>query len=262
MPTTIAITRAISPRFNECELTHLARTPIDLELARKQHHQYEEALRRLGVEVLSLPSEATLPDSVFVEDTALVLDELALLTRPGADSRKAEVDSIAEALAPYRKLVRIEAPATVDGGDILRLGKSIYVGLSTRSDTNAIEQMRQALSSHGYTVSGIPVTGCLHLKSAVTQASPDTLLINPAWVGKNHFPGWKFVEVDPQEPSAANIVLTPGGAIFPAHFPKTQKKLEDAGIRLEIVPASEVAKAEGAVTCCSLIFEDSTVEAQ
>jgi dimethylargininase len=255
MNKTIAITRSISPRFNECELTHLDRTPIDLELARAQHHAYEQALKGLGVEVHSLPAEADFPDSVFVEDTALVLDEVAVLTRPGADSRKAEVDSIAEALTPYRKLVRIEAPGTVDGGDILRLGKNIYVGLTTRSNGSAIEQMQSALAPYGYTVSGVPVTGCLHLKSAVTQASEDTLVINPAWVDKSHFPGWKFVEVDSDESAAANIVLVPGGAIFPAHFPKTQKNLEEAGIRLTIVPATEVAKAEGAVTCCSLIFK-------
>ncbi len=255
MNKTIAITRAISPRFNECELTHLDRSPIDLELARAQHQAYEQALHTLGIEVHSLPAEADFPDSVFVEDTALVLDEVAILTRPGADSRKGEIESIAQALSPYRRLIRIEAPGTVDGGDILRLGRTIYVGLTTRSNQSAIEQMQTALAPYGYTVSGVPVTGCLHLKSAVTQASEDTLLINPAWVEKSHFPGWKFIEVDPQEPSAANIVLVPGGAIFPAHFPETQKRLEQAGIKLTIVPATEVAKAEGAVTCCSLIFK-------
>jgi dimethylargininase len=254
MKTMHAITRAISPRFNECELTHLARTPIDLALARAQHAQYEQALTSLAVQVHSLPAEPDFPDSVFVEDTALVLDEIAILTRPGADSRKAEVDSIAQALAPYRKLVHITAPGSIDGGDILQAGKTIYVGLSTRSNNSAIEQMQAALAPYGYTVRGVAVTGCLHLKSAVTQASPDTLLINPAWVEKSHFPGWKFIEVDPNEPSAANIVLVPGGAIFPAHFPATQKRLEQAGLRLTLVGATEVAKAEGAVTCCSLIF--------
>jgi dimethylargininase len=219
MPKTVAITRAISPRFNECELTHYEREPIDLTLARSQHHLYEEALRGLGLEVISLPAEADLPDSVFVEDAALVLDEVALLTRPGAASRQAEVDSIAAALTPYRALLRIEAPGTIDGGDILRLGKDIYVGLSTRSNQAAIDQMRAALAPYGYLVTGLPLTDCLHLKSAVTQASADTLLINPAWIDKSHFPGWKFVETHPDEPSAANIVLLPNGAIFPAHFP-------------------------------------------
>jgi dimethylargininase len=255
-PALVAITRAISPRFNECELTHLAREPIDLALARSQHHLYEEALRGLGLEVVQLPAEADLPDSVFVEDAALVLDEVALLTRPGAASRQAEVDSIAAALAPYRALLRIEAPGTIDGGDILRLGKDIYVGLSTRSNQAAIGQMLAALAPYGYHVTGLPLMDCLHLKSAVTQASVDTLLINPAWIDKNHFQGWKFVEVHPDEPSAANIVLLPNGAIYPAHFPQTQKRLADAGIHLTIVPATEVAKAEGAVTCCSLVFSD------
>jgi dimethylargininase len=255
MPQTIAITRAISPRFNECELTHIDRAPIDVALAQYQHKLYENALRVLGIEVLHLPAAKDLPDSVFVEDTALVLDEVALLTRPGADSRKPEVESIAQALSPYRALIRIEAPASVDGGDILQLGKQIYVGLSTRSNPEAIAQMQTALAPYGYRVQGVPLNGCLHLKSAVTQASPDTLLINPQWVEKSHFAGWKFIEVAPQEPSAANIVRVPGGAIYPAHFPRTQAKLTGQGIPLHIVPATEVAKAEGAVTCCSLIFQ-------
>lgn len=256
MTRTIAITRAISPRFAECELTHIQRMPIDLDLARAQHRAYEQALQALGVEVIQLPEEPAFPDSVFVEDTAVVLDEVALLTRPGADSRKGEVDLIAGVLSSYRRLLRIEAPGTVDGGDVLQLGKHIYVGLTTRSNREAIAQMQAALAPYGYTVSGVPVGGCLHLKSAITQASDDTLLINPAWVERSLFPGWKFIEVDPEEPAAANIVRVPGGAIFPAHFPKTGARLEAAGIRLTLVPATEVAKAEGAVTCCSLIFRE------
>jgi dimethylargininase len=250
----VAITRAISPRFSECEITHIDRTPINLELARAQHREYEAALSSLGVKIHSLPAESDLPDSVFVEDTALVLDEIAVITRPGADSRKPETESIEKALAPYRKIARIEVPGNVDGGDILRLGKEIYVGLTTRSNQAAIEQMQTALAPFGYKIHGIPVTGCLHLKSAVTQASQDTLLLNPAWVDKKYFPGWKFVDVDPGEPSAGNIVHLPEASIYPAHYPKTQKRLEEAGIRLKIVQATEVTKAEGAVTCCSLIF--------
>ena len=250
----IAITRGISPRFNECELTHIDRTPIDLELAQAQHHQYELALAGLGVHVHNLPAEAEMPDSVFVEDAAAVVDEIAVITRPGAKSRRAEIDSIERALSPYRETVRIAEPGTIDGGDILRLGKMIYVGISSRSNGDAIAQMQSALGPHGYSVVGVPITGCLHLKSAVTQASEDTLLINSAWVDRDHFAGWEFVEVDPDEPSAANIICLPHGAIYPSHYPKTQERLTAAGIELTVVDATEVAKAEGAVTCCSLIF--------
>ncbi len=252
----IAVTRQISPRFNECELTHLDRQPIDLDLARAQHHQYEAALRELGCEVISLPPEPDLPDSVFVEDVALVFDEVAVITRPGADSRKPEAESIARTMSPYRTLLTIEAPGTIDGGDVLRVGKTVYVGLSSRSNRSGVEQLQRILASYGYTVKGVEVTGCLHLKSAVTQVSEDTLLINPAWVDRSIFGAMKFIEVDAGESSAANAVWIGDTVLYPSSFPKTRRRLEEAGLRLKIVDAMEVAKAEGAVTCCSLIFQE------
>jgi dimethylargininase len=252
----IAITRQISPRFHECELTHLDRQPIDLDLARAQHHEYEAALRELGCAVISLPPEPDLPDSVFVEDVALVFDEIAIITRPGADSRKPEIESIVRALQPYRTLCFIEAPGTLDGGDVLRVGRTVYVGLSSRSNQSAVEQTQKFLAPYGYTVTGVEITGCLHLKSAVTQVSEDTLLINPAWVDQSIFGAMKFIEVDESEPPAANAVWVNGAVIYPASFPKTQQRLEKAGLRLKMVDATEVAKAEGAVTCCSLIFKE------
>ena len=250
----IAITRAVSRSIVNCELTHLERFPIDLENARRQHHAYEEALRTLGVKVISLPEEPDLPDSVFVEDTAIVLDECALLTRPGADSRKPEVESVARALAPFRTLCRVEAPGSVDGGDVLTVGKTLWVGLTTRSNQAAIDQMQEFLRPHGYTVQGVQVSGCLHLKSAVTQAAENTLLINPTRVRKSDFPGMTFIEVDPLEPSAANLLMVGDRVITQPAYPKTLARLEAAGIHPLLVDASELGKAEGALTCCSLIF--------
>ncbi len=249
-----AITRAVSRSIVTCELTHLERIPIDLENARRQHHAYEDALRSLGVNVRPLAEEPDLPDSVFVEDAAIVLDECAVLTRPGADSRKPEVESIARALTPYRTLYRVQAPGTVDGGDVLTVGKNIWVGLTTRSNQPAIDQMQEFLKPYSYTVRGVRVTGCLHLKSAVTQAAENTLLINPAWVQKSDFPGMEFIEVDPSEPSAANILMVGNRTVYQPAYPKTLKRLEAAGIHPLLVDASELAKAEGALTCCSLIF--------
>ena len=250
----IAITRQISPRFNECELTHLARQPIDLDLARAQHHEYEAALRELGCTVISLPPEPDLPDSVFVEDVALVFDEVAIITRPGADSRKPEAESIARALSPYRTLFTIEAPGTVDGGDVLCVGRTVYVGLSSRSNRSGVEQLQKILTPYGYVVLGVEVTGCLHLKSAVTQLREDRLLINPAWVDRSIFGEIRFIEVDESEPSAANAVWIADTVLYPSSFPKTRRRMAETGLRLKIVDATEVAKAEGAVTCCSLIF--------
>lgn len=251
----IAITRQVSPAINQCELTHLAREPIDYDRACAQHRRYEEALGSLGIDVVSLPAEPDLPDSVFVEDVALVLDDCAIMLNPGAASRRPEVASIEKVLAAYRDIFHIQPPGTVDGGDILTIGRMIYVGLSSRSTENAIGQMKAILEPRGYQVRAVRVTGCLHLKSAVTQVGEDTLLLNPEWVSKVDLPGMQFIEVDPSEPYAANAVLVDGTLIYPSSFPKTKIKLEKAGIKLLIVEADELAKAEGAVTCCSLIFE-------
>jgi dimethylargininase len=250
-----AITRHVSPSINRCELTHIAREPIDYERACAQHRQYEDALRSLGMNVISLDAEPDLPDSVFVEDVALVLDECAIMLNPGASSRRPEVASVETALAPYRDIFRVQPPGTVDGGDILKVGRSIYVGISSRSTENAIEQIKAILEPIGYEVRAVNVAGCLHLKSAVTQVSEDTLLINPQWVSKDDFPGMHFIEVDPSEPYAANAVLVDDTLIYPSSLPKTRAKLEKAGIKFSMVEADELAKAEGAVTCCALIFE-------
>jgi dimethylargininase len=252
----IAITRQVSPSIGRCELTHLERQMIDVGLARAQHHQYEAALAELGCDVHSLPAEPELPDSIFVEDVAIVLDEVAIVTRPGADSRKPETESIAQALSVYRELCYIQPPGTLDGGDVLRVGKTLYVGRSSRSNPSAIEQMQTFLAPYGYTVKGVNVTGCLHLKSAVTQVAADTLLIHSRWVNRGDFGDMQFIEVDTAEPHAANALLIGDTVIYPSSYPRTQKQLAERGIRLKIVDASEVAKAEGAVTCCSLVFSD------
>ncbi len=250
----IAITRAVSSSIDQCELTNLERQPIDLEMARRQHHAYEAVLAALGAAVHSLPAEDELPDAVFVEDTAIVLDECAVITRPGAASRRPETESIAAALGPYRTLEYIRSPGTVDGGDVLCLGKDVFIGVSTRSNRSAIGQMQDALGPSGYRVSGVPVSGCLHLKSAVTQVAEDALLINPRWVDRGVFPGWKLIEVDPSEPYAANALMVSGKVIYQPAFPRTGRLLEQAGLSLVWVDASELGKAEGALTCCSLIF--------
>ncbi len=251
----LAITREVSRSIIHCELTHLSRTPIDVERARRQHAQYEAALKHLGAAVLSLPEEPDLPDSVFVEDTALVFDEFAVMLRPGAESRRPETAPIRQVLAPYRRLFEIQPPARVDGGDLLRVGRRVYMGITTRSDTNTAEQLQDLLKPFGYDLTLVPVTGCLHLKSAVTQVSEDTLLLNPVWVDKSLFHGVQFIETDASEPYAANAVLLGGAVIYPASFPSTQKRIQDAGVQVVTVEADELAKAEGAVTCCSLLLQ-------
>ena len=256
----VAITRAVSPALASCELTHLQRTTIDVERARQQHRAYEQALIAAGAMVQRLESGADMPDAVFIEDTAIVLDELALIARPGALSRRRETAAVLDALAPYRPLVHIDAPGTVDGGDVLVVGREVFVGLSTRTNNAAVEQMRAALEPHGYAVHPVTVRGCLHLKSAVTALDAATLLVNPHWIDSDRFNRFTCVEVDPSEPSAANALRLPDRIIFPAAFPRTAERLVARGFRLEIIDASELAKAEGAVTCCSLILAPAAAQ--
>ena len=250
----IAITRKVSPSINQCVLTYLDRDPINLEIANTQHENYEKALRSLGLKVISLPPAPDLPDSVFVEDIALVLDEIAIITRPGAVSRRKEVTDIKNALKPYRELVSIQAPGTLDGGDILAAGDTIYVGVSSRSNQEGIQQLQEFVNPFGYHVEAISVNGCLHLKSAVTLVGEGIFLINPEWIDKEIFKGYRIIEIDEKEKNAANALLIDQTVIYQPSFPETAEKLADAGLNLKMVDSSELRKAEGALTCCSLIF--------
>jgi dimethylargininase len=251
----IAITRPVSPALEHCELSFLPRNPIDIGLATTQHHAYQEALAACGCTLRSLPMEPELPDSVFVEDTAIVLDEVAVITHPGAVSRRAETDSVTAMLASYRELVRITPPATLDGGDVLRVGRTLYVGVSARSNHAGIEQLSRLLARFGYQVRAVPLHGCLHLKTAVTQVATDLLLLNPDWVDARQFPGMRVLHVAQSEPHAANAVLINDKVIYPASCPLTRTQLLQQGIEVVSVDMSETEKAEGGVTCCSLIFD-------
>jgi dimethylargininase len=250
----VAITREVSPSLARCELTHLAREPIDVERARAQHAAYERSLARLGCEVVRLPAEPDLPDAVFVEDTAVVLDELAVVTRPGAESRRPETTSVVRALGTYRNLLRIEPPGTLDGGDVLVAGRNVFVGRSSRSDPAGVAQLRGHLEPRGYTVQAVELGGCLHLKSAATVVARGLLLVNRSWVDPGVFRGLEILDVDPDEPFAANALRVDEAVVYPAAFPRTRRRLEARGLRVETVEVSELAKAEGAVTCCSLLL--------
>lgn len=251
----IAITRAVSRALERCELSHLPRRSIDLALARHQHAAYEQALRDAGRDVRRLDEQPDQPDSVFVEDTAVVLDELAVATRPGAASRRGEVDSMVDALAGWRKILRIEPPGTLDGGDVLTLDRVLYVGTSARSNGDGIAQLAHLIAPFGYRVESIAVHGCLHLKSAATRVASDRLLLNPEWVDAGSFPGWATIAVDPAEPHGANALRVGEPVVYPASCPRTAEKLQALGIDVRSVDMSETEKAEGGVTCCSVIFD-------
>lgn len=253
----MALIRAVSASLGDCELTHVSRSAIDVERAIVQHHAYRQALASLGFRVIALPAEDALPDAVFVEDVAVVLDEIAILTRPGAPSRREESASIAAALRPYRQMLAIDAPGTLDGGDVLRIGRTLHVGESARSNADGIAQLRALVTRFGYAVQSVPIRDCLHLKSAVTQVADNVLLVQPAWVDPGVFAGYTLIEVDAEEEHAANALRIGDTVIHPACFPRTQQRLVDAGIGVLAVDVSELQKAEGAMTCCSLVFRQS-----
>jgi dimethylargininase len=254
----LAFTRAVSPRLADCELTHLDRSPIDVARAEAQHQTYEAALRLLGCEVRRVDPAPEHPDSVFIEDTAIVFDEIAVLTLPGALSRRAETEAVERALAPWRKLARIEAPGTLDGGDVISLGKRVFVGRTSRTNDAGIARLGTLLAPFGYTVHAVAVTGCLHLKTAATAIDDATVLLNPSWIDSKAFSGASVVEVDPSEPMGANVVRVGARLLYGAEYPRTLERLRARGYDVTTVVASELAKAEGAVTCCSLVLRGAS----
>lgn len=251
----IAVTRPVPESLARCELTHLSRVPIDVGVASAQHRQYEEALRKLGCSLRHVPPAHDLPDSVFVEDVAIVLDEVAIITRPGAESRRPEREAVAAVLSEYRPLQSIAAPGTLDGGDVLRLGRTLYVGLSTRTNEDGARQLARHIEPFGYGVELIQMAGCLHLKSAATAIDADHVLCNPDWIDPRAFHRVEIIEIDRSEPHAANVLRLGHTILCAASHERTAAGLRGRGYRVCTVDVSELAKAEAGVTCCSLIIE-------
>jgi len=250
-----ALTRKVSSSLANCELSFIARQPIDLEKARAQHHAYEQLLGELGARVISLAEEPELPDSMFVEDPAIVLDQIAVICTLGTETRRREATSLAAAVEKYRTLAHVKLPGTLEGGDVLRIGRKIFVGLTERSNAEGIRQLAVLVERYGYDVTTIPVTGCLHLKSAVTYIGQNTLLANRAWFDPKRLQGYEWIDVDPGEPHAANALTISDAVIFPASFPKTKQKIEAAGFHVRTLDIGELQKAESGLTCSSLLFE-------
>jgi dimethylargininase len=253
-----AFTRAVSHRLADCQLTHLQRSPIDADRAARQHAAYEDALRDAGFAIVRLPELAGDPDAVFVEDTALILGEHAVITRPGAASRIGEIESTSEGLKDHFELHRI-GRGHLDGGDVMRIGKTLYVGRSTRTDAEGIDALRAIGKSLGFDVVEAKLRDCLHLKTGATFAGPDgagmpTLLHNPACIDPAaQFAGADPLAVDEEEPAAANCLRVGDRLILPAGNPRTAERLRARGFHVVEIDVSELQKAESGVTCMSLI---------
>ncbi len=248
-----AITRAVSPSMEACELSFLDRETIDIGRAGAQHAAYESTLRQLGVDVISLPAEPAYPDAVFVEDPAIVLDEIAIVTRPGAESRRGESESLARPLQPFRELRWMHAPATLDGGDVMRAGRTLFVGRSARTSAAGIEQLAAHAGPLGYRVIPVDVHGCLHLKSACSYLGDNMVLVYRPWVDPAAFDGLRLIDVP--DPEAVNALRIDDTVLVAEGFPRTAEIIEELELQVRTLDNSELRKAEGALTCCSLLFE-------
>jgi dimethylargininase len=255
----MALTRPVPRSIDRCELTHLARTPIDYLRAVEEHERYEAALREMGCRVERLPEAPDQPDSVFVEDTAVVFDDLAVIARPGAASRRGEVAATVAALSRHRRLAFIQAPGTLDGGDVLVTAGRVFVGDTPRSNADGARQLAELVSPLGYDLVRVPVTKCLHLKSAVSALPPEggsrlTVLINRDWIDAEPFAGFQLIDVDRSEPGAANVLAAADRVLCADECPRTRERVEASGFVTLSVPAGELAKAEGGLTCGSLVL--------
>lgn len=252
----LAITHVPSPLLERGERTFVDDAPVDYPLALRQHAAYCDALRSCDAEVITLDANRDLPDSVFVEDTAIVLDEIAVMMSMGAESRRAEPAAIEAALRRYRPIDRVRLPATIDGGDVVRASRALYVGASPRTNAAGIDALREAVRAYGYTVIGVPVRKCLHLKTACSALPDGSLLVNREWIDVGPLSPTQLLDVPAEEPWAGDVLVIGERIISSDAFPETARVLERRGFGVVPVAVSEFAKVEGGVTCLSLVFRE------
>lgn len=249
------VTHKVSPALQECELTFLESEAIDLVKAAEEHRNYCRMLENCGAKVVILDENHLLPDSVFVEDPIIVFDEVAVLTSMGVESRRKERETLEKFFNQYRQVVQINLPAKIEGGDVLKIGKHIYVGQSPRTNKAGIDALSEILVPFGYKVIPVMVTGCLHLKTGCTALDSDTILINPAWVDPAPFSGFTIVETLPEEPFGANVLPINSTLCMNAAFPLTADLVRSRGYSVVTTDITEFVKAEAGLTCMSVPFQ-------
>jgi dimethylargininase len=247
-----ALVRPPGGRLAEGIVTHIARSPVDVAVAREQHAAYAAALAAAGWAIGRVPAAEDCPDSVFVEDTVVVCEDLAVLARPGAAARRAEVGGTARVIASLGfRTAQIEDPGTLDGGDVLQAGTTVYVGRGGRTNSEGIRQLRSLLAPLGRAVVAVPLRNVLHLKSAVTALPDGTFLLLPRLVPAALFPAVRPVE----EESGCHVVPLGGDQVLiAASAPRTAELIEDLGFTPVVADISEFEKLEGCVTCLSVML--------
>ena len=250
---THAITRKPGSNFAQ-GITNSKLGAPDYSLMLEQHAGYVDTLERLGLEVVVLDPLRDFPDAYFIEDTAIVTPEIAIITNPGAASRKGEEDSVEDILGQYRKTVRILPPGTVEGGDFLMIGRHFFIGLSERTNQEGAVQLGRILENQGYTWTSVPLPEGLHLKSGVNYVGKNTVLVTGQFANLNIFKYYQKFVLDKEEEYAANTLLLNDHLIMPKGFPSTRKKLETLGLPMIELDISEARKMDGGLTCMSLRF--------
>ena len=251
-----AITRGVSRNMAACELTYRSREQIDLQKAVDQLDQYCDLLRRWDVQLLTIPGSERYPDCCFVQDTAVVLDEVCVIASMGAVSRLGEVSEVERLVSPFRKVKRILSPATLDGGDVVQFGKRIFVGLSKRTNARGIEALGRIVEPFGYTVVPVTVDGGLHLTTGCGVINDETVLLNPRWLNADAFKGLRRLHVPEEEPWAANTIRVKDFVCLEVGADQTMELVQPYTPHIETLDISEFRKAEGSLSCLSLIFRE------
>jgi dimethylargininase len=251
-----AITRGVSPRISACQLTYRSREPIDYAKATTQLERYCELLRDWGVDLMPLAASNAYPDCCFVQDTAVVLDEVCVIASMGARSRLGEVSEVENLIAPFRNIQRIHSPATLDGGDVVQFGKRLFVGHSSRTNTRGIVALRHIVEPFGYTVVPVTVNGGLHLTTSCGLVNDETVLLNPRWLDATAFRDVRQLHVPHDEPWAANTIRVGDAVCLEEGAPRTLELVQPYAGRISTLDISEFRKAEGSLSCLSLIFRE------
>lgn len=252
-----AITRGVSRRIAACELTYRSREEINYEKAAAQLQRYCDLLRDWGVDLMPLAASDSYPDCCFVQDTAVVLDEVCVIASMGAPARLGEVSDVEKLVAPFRRIRRIFAPATLDGGDVVQFGKRLFVGLSTRTNARGIAALSQIVEPFGYTVVPVVVNGGLHLTTGCGIVNDETVLLNPRWVDAAAFRSLRQLHVSEAEPWAANTIRVDDAICLEEEAPRTIDLVQPYVGGIDTLDISEFRKAEGSLSCLSLIFKES-----
>lgn len=251
-----AITRGVSSNIGACELTYRSRENIDFVKAAVQLEQYCDLLRKWDVNLLTIPASDTYPDCCFVQDTAVILDEVCVVASMGAITRQGEVSEVERLVSPFRRVRRILPPATLDGGDLVQVGRRLFVGLSTRTNARGIVALERIVEPFGYTVVPVSVNGGLHLTTGCGVINDETVLLNPRWLDARAFRGLRQLHVSEEEPWAANTIRVEDSVCLEEKAPRTIDLVQPYVSTIDTLDISEFRKAEGSLSCLSLIFRD------